>query len=70
MSTVIVTSPAPIVAQVKGGKSTAVVQPATSVTRLSDLVDVSIQGVQDGFVLAYSSTNGQFETVQIDAGTF
>ncbi len=70
MPSVIVTSPAPITAQVKGGKSTAIVQTGSPVTRLTDLLDVNTQGVQDGYVLAYSSANGKYVTVQIDAGTF
>lgn len=70
MPDVIITTPAPIVAQVKGGKSTAIVQTGSPVVRLSELVDVNTQGVQDGYVLAYSSANGRFEATQINAGTF
>ena len=61
MSEIIVTNPAAIVVQVKGGKSTAIVTPGGLATKLVQLSDVSTANLQDGEVLTYVSANGDFE---------
>lgn len=61
MPEIIITNPAPIVVQVKGGKTTTISSPSGSATRLVELSDVNTANVIDGEVLTYVAANGDFE---------
>lgn len=61
MSDITIHNPAPIVVQVKGGKTTAISSPTGSATKLVELSDVSTANLADGKVLTYVDANGAFE---------
>jgi hypothetical protein len=58
---IIITNPAAIVVQSKGGKTTAISSPTGSATRLVELADVRSNTASDGEVLTYVAANGDFE---------